>query len=103
MFSSKLLYGLDTTIAGDIQVSVSETFNNISQLGWLGVGFSLGATVSILPIGKAYAVFNTKWLYITCLLIFAARSALCGGAPSMNAMIFGRAWAGAGGAGMYLG
>ena len=103
MFSANLLYGLDTTIAGDIQLSVSETFNNISQLGWLGVGFGLGSTVSILPIGKAYAVFNTKWLYVTCLAMFAAGSALCGGAPSMNAMIVGRVWAGAGGAGMYLG
>jgi len=35
--------------------------------------------------------------------MFEAGSALCGGAPSMNALIVGRVWAGAGGAGMYLG
>jgi MFS family permease len=35
--------------------------------------------------------------------MFAAASALCGAAPSMNAIIIGRIWAGAGGAGMYLG
>ncbi|KAJ9143020.1 Efflux pump antibiotic resistance [Pleurostoma richardsiae] len=103
IFSANLLYGLDTTISADIQASVSETFNNITQLGWLGYGFCLGSTVSILPLGKAFAVFDIKWVYITCLVMFAAGSALCGAAPSMTALIVGRVWAGSGGAGMYLG
>ncbi len=103
IFSGNILYGLDTTIAADIQASVSETFNNVTQLGWLGVGFTLGSTVTILPLGKVYASFDTKWVFISCLTMFAAGSALCGAAPSMNAMIIGRVWAGAGGAGVYLG
>ena len=53
--------------------------------------------------GKAYAIFDVKWLYIGSLTMFAAGSALCGAAPSMKALIVGRVWAGAGGAGMYLG
>ncbi|MCJ1453492.1 hypothetical protein MMC28_003839 [Mycoblastus sanguinarius] len=103
IFSANVLYGLDTTIAADIQASVSDTFDNVTQLGWLGVGFTLGSTVTILPLGKAYAIFDTKWIFIGCLTMFAAGSALCGTAPSMNAIIVGRVWAGAGGAGMYLG
>ena len=103
IFSANLLYGLDVTIAADIQAPVAETFNEIAQLGWLGIGFTLGSVASILPLGKAYAVFDTKWLFIGCLVMFEAGSALCGGAPSMNAIIIGRVWAGAGGAGMYLG
>ncbi|KAF4466928.1 MFS transporter [Fusarium albosuccineum] len=103
IFSANFLYGLDTTIAADIQAAVSESFDNVSKLGWLGVGFGLGSTVAILPLGKAYGVFDTKYLYIASLIMFAAASALCGAAPSMNAMIVGRVWAGAGGAGMYLG
>ncbi|KAJ8100833.1 major facilitator superfamily domain-containing protein [Lipomyces tetrasporus] len=102
-FSANLLYGLDTTIAADLQAAVSNSFDNVTQMGWLGVGFTLGSVVTILPLGKAYAIFDTKWLFIGCLTMFAAGSALCGAAPSMNAMIVGRAWAGAGGAGMYLG
>lgn len=35
--------------------------------------------------------------------MFTAGSALCGGAPDMKSLIIGRVWAGAGGAGMYLG
>ena len=42
-------------------------------------------------------------LYVGSLVMFEAGSALCGGAPSMDALIVGRVWAGAGGAGMYLG
>lgn len=104
VLSANLLYGLDTTIAASIQASVSSTFeNSISQLGWLGYGFGLGSSIAILPLGKAYGLFNVKWLYLLCLVQFAAGSALCGAAPSMAALIVGRVWAGIGGAGMYLG
>lgn len=103
IFSGNILYGLDTTIAADIQASVSETFNNVTQLGWLGVGFTLGSTVTILPLGKAYARFDNKWVFISCLTMFGAGSALCGAAPTMSLLIVGRVWAGAGGAGVYLG
>ncbi|KAL9003146.1 MAG: hypothetical protein Q9188_003968 [Gyalolechia gomerana] len=103
IFSGNILYGLDTTIAADIQAAVSSTYNNVTQLGWLGVGFTLGSTVTILPLGKAYARFDNKWVFVNCLTMFAAGSALCGAAPSMSAMIVGRVWAGAGGAGVYLG
>ena len=103
LFSANFLYGLDTTVAADIQAAVAQTFDDISKLGWLGIGFTLGSVALILPLGKAYAIFDTKWLFIGCLTTFAAGSALCGGAPSMNALVIGRVWAGTGGAGMYLG
>ncbi|KAJ5664630.1 hypothetical protein N7462_011443 [Penicillium macrosclerotiorum] len=103
IFSANMLYGLDTTIAADIQAAVSETYDNVTQLGWLGVGFTLGSTVAILPLGKVFGTFDAKWVFVSCLTMFAAASALCGAAPSMNAIIVGRVWAGAGGAGMYLG
>ncbi|EED13368.1 conserved hypothetical protein [Talaromyces stipitatus ATCC 10500] len=103
IFSANLLYGLDNTVVGDIQGAIADTFDDYTQLGWLGVGFTLGSVVFILPLGKAYAIFDTKWTFIGCLTMFAAGSTLCGASPNMIAMIFGRVWAGAGGAGMYLG
>lgn len=103
MSSANFLYGLDNTIVADLQADISESMQNISQLGWLGVGFTLGSTASILPLGKAYSLFDTKWLFIFCLVMFSAASALCGAAPNMEAMIVGRVWAGSAGAGMYLG
>jgi len=103
LYSSALLYGLDNTIVADIQPAVVETFDNVQKLGWIGIGFPLGSIATILPFGRAYGLFDIKWLYIGSLISFAAGTALCGGAPSMNALIIGRVWAGAGGAGMYLG
>jgi MFS family permease len=103
VYSSAFLYGLDNTIVADIQAAAVETFGAVEKLGWLGIGFPLGSIATILSIGKAYSIFNVKWMYIASLVIFEAGSALCGGAPSMNALIVGRVWAGAGGAGMYLG
>jgi MFS family permease len=53
--------------------------------------------------GKAYGIFNVKWLHIGSVTLFSVGSALCGAAPNMNALIVGRVIAGMGGAGMYLG
>ncbi|KAK0647240.1 Efflux pump patC [Lasiodiplodia hormozganensis] len=103
IYASQFLYGLDTTIVADIQASVVSEFDQIGQLGWLGVGYPLGSVATILTFGKAYGIFDIKWLYTGSLTMFTAGSALCGAAPSMNALIVGRVWAGAGGAGMYLG
>ncbi|TPX16489.1 uncharacterized protein E0L32_003783 [Thyridium curvatum] len=103
VYSSCTMYGLDTTIAGEVQAAVIDTFHDVSQIAWLGAGFLLGSTASILPYGALYNSFNQKWLYIGGVVLFEAGSALCGGAPSMNALIVGRVIAGVGGTGIYLG
>jgi predicted MFS family arabinose efflux permease len=47
--------------------------------------------------------FDLKPLFIGSILLFEIGSALCGAAPSMDALIVGRAIAGLGGAGIFLG
>lgn len=103
VYSSAFLYGLDTTIVSIVQGPVVERFGNVEKLGWLGIGFPLGSVATIASWAKAYGVFDTKWMYVGSLVHFAAGSSLCAAAPTMNALIVGRVWAGAGGAGMYLG
>lgn len=97
------MYGLDVTIVANIQSPIVEHFGSVEKLGWLSTGFPLGAIALILPIGKTYGLFNVKWTYIASVITFIAGSALCGGAPSMNSLIWGRVWQGGGGTGMYLG
>ena len=63
----------------------------------------IGGLAMIMPYGKLYNLFDAKWVYIASVILFLAASALCGGAPTMNAEIVGRVFAGAGGNGMYLG
>lgn len=50
IFSCNLLYGLDTTIVADIQAAVVQTFDDVVELGWLGIGFPLGSIAVILPV-----------------------------------------------------
>ncbi|KAL4740427.1 major facilitator superfamily domain-containing protein [Aspergillus similis] len=103
LYLSALMYGLDTTIAADVQGAVIETFAEVSQLAWIGAGFPLGSVAVILPYGFLYTTFNMKYLYIAGIVLFQVGSALCGAAPTMNALIVGRVFAGAGGTGIYLG
>jgi MFS family permease len=97
------MYGLDTTIAADVQGAVIQRFHEVDQLAWIGAGFPLGSVAVILPYGFLFTTFNMKLLYIAGIVLFQGGSALCGGAPSMGALIVGRVIAGAGGTGIYLG
>ncbi|KAF7530665.1 hypothetical protein PCG10_000174 [Penicillium crustosum] len=103
ILSSHMLFALDNTIVANIQPAIVAQFNEADQISWLSVGFTLCSSATVLPWSKVYATYNAKWLYIGCVVLFMAGSALCGGAPNMNAMIVGRAMAGAGGSGMYFG
>ncbi|KAA8649621.1 uncharacterized protein ATNIH1004_002292 [Aspergillus tanneri] len=103
ILSSHMLFALDNTIVANIQPAILNQFQEADQISWLSVGFSLTSSALVLPWSKAYATYNAKWLYIGCVILFMAGSALCGAAPNMNGMIVGRAMAGAGGSGMYFG
>ncbi|KAL4796328.1 major facilitator superfamily domain-containing protein [Aspergillus venezuelensis] len=70
----------DNTIVADIQPQVVDTFGS-----------------------KTYAQLNAKWLYLLRVVLFEVGSAMCGAAPTMNVLIGGRALAGLGGAGLYVG
>ena len=103
LFISAFLYGLDTTIAADVQGPIVEAFGHVDQLAWIGAGFPLGSIAVILLVGTLYGHFNMKWIYIASIALFEIGSVLCGAAPNMNALIVGRVLAGIGGAGIYLG
>ena len=102
MLSTTFLFALDNTIVADIQPSVLNDLGRVELLPWLGTGFALGS-MAVLPWGKIYGVFNIKWIYLLNIILFEAGSAICGAAPTMEALIIGRAIAGVGGSGMYSG
>lgn len=103
LFMSATLYGLDTTIAADVQGPVYESLGEIEKLPWVGIGFPMGSVAVILLVGKVFSQFEIKWLAIAFLLLFEIGSAICGAAPNNNALIVGRVIAGVGGAGIYIG
>jgi MFS family permease len=103
ILSSTFLFALDNTIVADVQPVIVEHFNSVSQLSWLSVAFLLGAAATNLVWGKIFGQFNAKWTYIFCVALFEVGSAICGAAPTMNALIVGRAICGVGGSGAYVG
>ncbi|KAK1770262.1 major facilitator superfamily domain-containing protein [Phialemonium atrogriseum] len=103
MLGSTFLYALDNTVVADVQADILRTLGGVEKLPWLGTAF-VWATMSTIPIwSRLYAALNAKWLYLTACVVFEAGSAVCGAAPTMNAMIVGRAVTGLGASGMYLG
>jgi len=63
----------------------------------------MASVALLLLLGRAYGLFNMKALMLSSIAVFEVGSALCGAAPTSNALIAGRVIAGMGGAGMYLG
>jgi MFS family permease len=57
----------------------------------------------VLLVGKLFDTFEIKWLNIASVLLFEIGSAICGAAPTADAIIVGRVIAGIGGSGMYIG
>ncbi|KAH8784698.1 major facilitator superfamily domain-containing protein [Hyaloscypha finlandica] len=103
ILSSTFLFALDNTIVAVIQPVIVTHFDSIGKLSWLSVAFLIGAAGTNLIWGKIFGQFNAKWTYILCVVLFEAGSALCGGAPTIDALIIGRAICGVGGSGMYVG
>lgn len=103
ILTSTFLFGLDNTIVADVQPAIVSRFGSVNKLAWLSVAFLFSAASTTLFWGQMYGQCNAKWLYIICITIFEVGSAVCGAAPSMNALIVGRAICGLGGTGMYTG
>ncbi|KAI1282799.1 MFS general substrate transporter [Xylaria sp. FL0933] len=103
LLSSTFLYALDNTVMANVRPSIVETFNRIDFLPWLSVSYPLGE-VGANPIwGKLNKYFNNKALYFLALLIFEVGSAVIGSAQSAEIVVVGRALAGFGGSGIYVG
>ena len=97
LYSFAVLYGLDTTIAADIQPAIVKDLGSLQKLAWIGAGFPLGSVAVILPFGYAYGLFEIKRFAVLSIIIFEAGSAVCGAAPTMDVLIVGRVIAGIGG------
>ncbi|RYP12070.1 hypothetical protein DL767_011508 [Monosporascus sp. MG133] len=103
LLSSTFLYALDNTIMANVRPSIVETFNRIDLLPWLSVSYPMGEVGSNPLWGRLNKHFNNKTLYLSALLIFEIGSVVIGSAPSAEVVVVGRALAGFGGCGIYVG
>ncbi|KAH7886722.1 ABC transporter [Phlebopus sp. FC_14] len=97
---SLALIAVDQTIVATALPVITSHFNALQDVTWIVGGYLL-TTVSFMPTyGQLLAIFQTKWVYMIAIIIFELGSLFCAVAPSANFLIFGRAFAGMGAAGI---
>ncbi|KAG8850141.1 hypothetical protein FRB96_000516 [Tulasnella sp. 330] len=102
MMLSIFLVTLDQTILATAIPKISSDFDALEQQTWIASAYFLTQSGFILTYGQLLAVANTKWIYLIAVSIFEIGSIICGAAPGMNVLIFGRALAGVGAAGIFV-
>lgn len=103
LVSGVFIYSLDSTVSADVQPVIIEQLGHIEKLPWISVSGRLAATGTNLIWGKLYGMLNAKWLFIFSVALYEAGLAISASAHILDALIVGRAIAGAAGAGIYIG
>lgn len=97
------LISVDRPIIAVAIPSITNEFNSLGHVGWYGSSYLLGMCALMLTMGRAYTMYDPKWVYLGSLAIFEIGSAVCGSASSSVALIIGRTIAGVGCAGLVPG
>ncbi|KAG8920739.1 hypothetical protein FRC00_009583, partial [Tulasnella sp. 408] len=96
-----LLVALDQTIVATAIPRIASEFNALDEVTWIASAYFLTQCGLTLTYGKLLAAVTTKWVYLFAVIIFEVGSAVCGAAPTVEALIIGRAIAGLGAAGIF--
>ncbi|KIO29114.1 hypothetical protein M407DRAFT_228447 [Tulasnella calospora MUT 4182] len=102
MMLSALLVALDQTIVATAIPRIASEFNALDEVTWIASAYFLTQCGLTLTYGKLLAAVTTKWVYLFAVIIFEIGSAVCGAAPTVEALIIGRAIAGIGAAGIFV-
>ncbi|KAI3402167.1 hypothetical protein diail_96 [Diaporthe ilicicola] len=102
-FLAVFLVALDRTIVATAIPRITDEFHSLGDVGWYGSAYMLTTSASQLLFGRLFKFYNTKWVFLSSVVIFEAGSALCGAAPTSPIFILGRAIAGFGSAGIFSG
>ncbi|WVR04536.1 hypothetical protein IAU60_001543 [Kwoniella sp. DSM 27419] len=97
------LFALDQLIVATAIPKITAEFNSLTQLSWLASGFFLTLLGFNLLYSQWMNIFPSKHVILFAVFIFEIGSLVCGVAPSMEVLIFGRALAGVGAAGIFSG
>ncbi|KAF3798993.1 Efflux pump roqT [Colletotrichum gloeosporioides] len=100
---SVFVMALDNSIIATAIPRITDEFNSLNDVGWYGSAYLLTTASFMLLFGKLFTFFSIKWFYLLAIAFFELGSLICGTAPSSIALVVGRAIAGIGGAGIYVG
>ncbi|GAB3438917.1 MFS transporter [Streptomonospora sediminis] len=95
-----LLAALDQTIVATTLPTIVSDLGGLNHLSWVVTAYLLAVTASTPLWGKIGDQYGRKRIFLACILLFLAGSALCGTAQSMPQLIGFRAVQGIGGGGL---
>ncbi|OLL26095.1 putative HC-toxin efflux carrier TOXA [Neolecta irregularis DAH-3] len=99
---SILLVALDQTIVATALPVIASQFSALDQVTWIASAYFLTQSGFLLLYGKLLTIFDRKWVYLVAIMIFEIGSLFCGIAMNATFLIFGRAVAGIGAAGIFV-
>ncbi|KAI0197883.1 MFS gliotoxin efflux transporter glia [Astrocystis sublimbata] len=97
---SIFLVALDLTIVATAIPRITDEFHSIDDIGWYAAGFFITLGVFQSTWGKIYKHQDLKRTFLATIFFFELGSLVCAVSPNSIALIFGRAIAGVGGAGI---
>lgn len=97
---SIFLSALDMTIIATAIPRITDEFHSLNQVGWYGSAFFLTNASFQSTWGKGYRYFPLKTTFLLAIFVFEMGSLICAVARNSATLIVGRAFAGAGGAGI---
>ncbi|KAH7103874.1 transporter [Auriculariales sp. MPI-PUGE-AT-0066] len=102
LLSSIFLVALDNTIVSTALPRIVSAFDALDQVTWVVSAYFLTQAGFMLTGGQMLTIVSTKLLFLISIFIFEVGSLVCGVAPNINVLIFGRALAGVGGACIFV-
>ncbi|RAG81835.1 EmrB/QacA family drug resistance transporter [Streptacidiphilus pinicola] len=96
------LAALDQTIVSTALPTIVGDLGGANHLSWVVTSYMLAATATTPLWGKLGDLFGRKHIFLICIVIFLAGSALCGQARNMTELIAFRALQGLGGGGLMV-
>ncbi|CAL1700461.1 unnamed protein product [Somion occarium] len=99
---SGLLVNLDQTIVATALPRIVSIFDALNLATWVAAAYFLTQAGLMLGVGQLITTIPIKGVYLSAITLFEVGSVICGAAPSMEVLIFGRAIAGCGAAGMTI-
>lgn len=101
IFMAMFLSALDQTIVSTALPRMVEELGGTSLYAWVATIYLLTATVSGPVFGRLTEIMVSKWVLLAAVSIFLLGSALCGAAPTMEALIAFRGLQGLGGGALF--
>jgi len=74
LFLGTFLVALDATIIGTAIPAITTEYRSLNDIGWYGSGYLLTLTALQPTFGTLFAMWNTKTIYIVCVLVFEGKA-----------------------------